>query len=161
MYYRIREKPKARTTGSDSPQKPSLAAWYGAEKGWFSGSCKWSAVPPGLAYAGQLVYKSTSRLVSVHFYCILEKKPWSNSLHQNLRKRTSSSPVQHIEQSKCIILTVDTNIQLTLYKALHFPEGPLKIDFFNNCYKYGSFALLNGWNVTKTSFDHTRAGMEV
>ncbi len=36
-----------------------------------------------------------------------------------------------------------------------------------NCKKYFklllknvSFALLNGWNVTKTSFDHARIGME-
>jgi hypothetical protein len=36
-------------------------------------------------------------------------------------------PFFPIEQSKCIKLTIDTNIQLTLYKALHFPEVPLKI----------------------------------
>ncbi len=46
---------------------------------------------------------------------------------KTLRKRTSSCPVQHIEQSKCIKLNIDTNIHLTLYKALHFWEGPKKI----------------------------------
>jgi hypothetical protein len=64
------------------------------------------------------------------------------SLNQTLRKRTSFCPFQHIEQSKCIKLTIDTNIHLTLYRRT-----------IENC-KNVSFALLNGWNVTKTSFDH-------
>jgi hypothetical protein len=48
--------------------------------------------------------------------------------------------------------TIDTNIQLTLYKALRFSEGPWKIVkiFFITGIKNVSFALLNGWNVTKT-----------
>jgi hypothetical protein len=38
----------------------------------------------------------------------------SISSRKTLRKRTSSCPVQHIEQSKCIKLTIDTNIQWAL-----------------------------------------------
>jgi hypothetical protein len=62
-----------------------------------------------------------------------------------------------IEQRKCIKLTIGTNIQLTLYKALHFSEGPMKTEekkFMLN-YKNISFALLDEWNVTETSFDHS------
>jgi hypothetical protein len=52
----------------------------------------------------------------------------AHSLDQQQRKRTSSCQVQQIEQSKCIKITIDTNIQLTLYKkALLFLEGALKI----------------------------------
>ena len=51
----------------------------------------------------------------------------SHGLDQTLRKRTSSCPVQRTEQSKCTKLTIDNNIQLTLYKALHYSEGPYKI----------------------------------
>ncbi len=79
----------------------------------------------------------------------------AHSLDQQQRRKTSSGPVQHIEQSKCIKLTIDTNMQLTLYKALHFSEGPKKIvKYFKLMFKNVSFPLLNGWNVTKTSFDH-------
>jgi hypothetical protein len=49
------------------------------------------------------------------------------------------------------------HIQLTLYKALHFSEGPMKNEekkFMLN-YKNISFALLDEWNVTETSFDHS------
>jgi hypothetical protein len=48
---------------------------------------------------------------------------------------------------------VDTNTQFTLYKALHFQMDPENCKNILNC-KNVSFALLNGWNVTKTSFDH-------
>ncbi len=48
----------------------------------------------------------------------------AHSLDQQESKKTSSCPVQYIEQRKCIKLTIDTNAQLTLYKALHFSEGP-------------------------------------
>ncbi len=33
-------------------------------------------------------------------------------------------------------------------------------NYFKLLFKKLSFALLNGWNVTKTSFDHARTGME-
>ncbi len=33
-------------------------------------------------------------------------------------------------------------------------------NILNYCYKTVSFALLNEWNVTKTSFDHAWVGME-
>ncbi len=73
-----------------------------------------------------------------------------------LRKKTTSCPVQHIAQSKCIKLTIDTNIQVTLYKPLHFSEEPLKsvTNILNYCFKSVSFALLDGWKVTKNCFDH-------
>jgi hypothetical protein len=48
----------------------------------------------------------------------------SEPIDQQQRKRTSSCPVQNIEQSKRLKLTIDTNLQLMLYKALHFSEGP-------------------------------------
>jgi hypothetical protein len=58
--------------------------------------------------------------------------------------------------SKAIVhikLTIDTKIQMTLYKALHFSEGPKKSvkNILNYCNKnVFFFVLLNGWNVTKT-----------
>jgi hypothetical protein len=33
-------------------------------------------------------------------------------------------------------------------------------NILNYCYKKVSFALLNGWNVTRTNFDHAWAVME-
>jgi hypothetical protein len=43
-------------------------------------------------------------------------------------------------------------MQLTPYTALHFSEGLKKIikNILNYCSKNVAFALLNGWNVTKT-----------
>jgi hypothetical protein len=39
-----------------------------------------------------------------------------------LENSASSCSVQHIEQNKFIKFTIDTNIQVTLYKDLHFSE---------------------------------------
>jgi hypothetical protein len=48
----------------------------------------------------------------------------AHSLDQKLKDYSEknhffSCPVEHIEQSKCIKLTIETNIQFTMYKALH------------------------------------------
>jgi hypothetical protein len=54
-------------------------------------------------------------------------------------------------------INIDTNIQLTLYKYKAYISQLRTIEnsrnILNYCYKNVSFALLNGWNVTKTSFD--------
>ncbi len=73
---------------------------------------------------------------------------------KTLRKRTSSCPVQHIEQSKCIQLTIiDTSLQLTL--CFTFLRRTIEnCNYIIITVKKVSFALLSGWNVTKTSFDH-------
>ncbi len=52
---------------------------------------------------------------------------WAHSPRSDYKERTSSCPVQQIKQCKCIKLTLDTNIQLTLYKALHLSERPMEI----------------------------------
>jgi hypothetical protein len=58
---------------------------------------------------------------TLHVHTQLEYS-WAYSIDQQQLKTTSYCPVQHIEQSKCIKITIDTNIQLTQYKALHFSE---------------------------------------
>jgi hypothetical protein len=45
-------------------------------------------------------------------------------LLDSLKIRAQFLPIQHIEQSKCIKLIIDTNKQLKLYNASHFLEGP-------------------------------------
>ncbi len=60
----------------------------------------------------------------------LSPKPKISS-RKTLRQKSSFCPVQKIEQSKCIKLTIDTNIEFTLYKALHFSKEPQKSVKFN------------------------------
>ncbi len=69
---------------------------------------------------------STMATVAIHLYsCIaIEEFCKVHSQDHTLRKRTSFRLVQRIEQSKYIKLTIDTNIHLTLHKALHFSQGP-------------------------------------
>jgi hypothetical protein len=49
---------------------------------------------------------------------------------------------------------IDTNVQLTLYKA-YISQNVTMIEncktISSSCYKKVSFALLNGWNMTKTT----------
>jgi hypothetical protein len=86
------------------------------------------------------------------------------ALSPALRKRTSSCPLQHIKQSKCIKsnyghqYTADAVLQYVSFKFLRRTIENTK-NILNYCYKNVSFALLNGWNVTKldqtkTSFDN-------
>jgi hypothetical protein len=52
----------------------------------------------------------------------------AHSLDQQQKDFAWKNQFLHIEQSKSMKLTIDTNIQLMLYKAIHFTEGPQKIE---------------------------------
>ncbi len=61
-----------------------------------------------------------------------------------------------------IIYSQQFTVQLALYKAFKFLRKTIEKckTILNFSYKNVYFAMLNGWNVTKTSFDHAWAGME-
>ncbi len=88
----------------------------------------------------------------------------ARSLDQQQRKRTSSGPLQHIEQRKCVKLTIAYWHQYTVNVVQSFTFLRSTIEncknIFNQCYYNVTFVLFNGWNVTKTCFYHAWAGME-
>ncbi len=72
-------------------------------------------------------------------------------LDQQRKTLSKKNQFLTIEQSKYIKLNIDTKIQLTLYKLYISQKDHINFkNILNYCYKNVSFALLNGWNVTKT-----------
>ncbi len=55
---------------------------------------------------------------------VVKRAHWVHSLYQQQKDSAAKNQILPFEQSKCKKLAIDTNIQLTLYKDLHFTEGP-------------------------------------